>query len=518
MIYRSPFPDVEIPDVTISDFVFSQAATRGDAIALRDGLTGATYTFGGLVERVRRLAGGLAARGVGAGTVVALVAPNSPDYAVAFHAVVTAGGTLTTVNPAYTAEEIRYQLVDSRASFVIAAEAVLPVAEEAVRGTDVTHGWSIGVTTSPAGGVVTERLDNVDGEPLEQVAVDVAEHIAVLPYSSGTTGLPKGVMLTHRNLVANLRQVQAALQCQSGEVALAVLPFFHIYGMQVVMNGLLERGVQVVTMPRFDLAGALGLIQEQRVTRFFAVPPIVLALAKHPLVDEYDLSSLRHIMSGAAPLGAELTLVAQERVGCAISQGYGMTELSPVTHCAMPGEECHGTSGRAVPNTATRLVDPETGLDVAAGEPGELWVQGPQVMRGYLNNLDATNAMITSDGWLKTGDIAVIDDEGYMTVVDRVKELIKVKGFQVAPAELEALLLTHPQIADVAVIGVADEESGEVPKAFVVARDPALTADEVMAFVAEHVATYKRVRHVDFLEMIPKSPSGKILRRLLRSG
>ena len=304
---------------------------------------------------------------------------------------------------------------------------------------------------------------------------------------------------------------------EDDEVALAVLPFFHIYGMQVLMNGLLAQGVTIITVPRFDLEQVLGLIQDQRVTRFFAVPPIVLALAKHPLVDSYDLSSLRQIFSGAAPLSAELALEAGARVGCEVVQGYGMTEMSPVSHLTPPGQFKAGTCGVTVPNAECRIVDPVTGADQPVDGEGELWVRGPMVMKGYLNNPEATALTVDADGWLHTGDIGAIDADGHMTIVDRVKELIKVKGFQVAPAELEALLLTHPSIADAAVIGIPDEESGEVPRAFIVVKpQQSLTADEVTDFTRQHVATYKVVHDVVFTEAIPKSASGKILRRMLR--
>jgi 4-coumarate--CoA ligase len=327
-------------------------------------------------------------------------------------------------------------------------------------------------------------------------------------------------MLTHHNLVANICQCDHAIvYTPDGEVALAFLPFFHIYGMQVLMNGLLANGVTVVTLPRFDLDQALGLVQQHRISRFFAVPPVVLALAKHPAVDNYDLSSLKQVFSGAAPLGGEIALEASARIGCEVVQGYGMTELSPVSHTTPPGMFKSGSSGVTVSNTESRIVDPETGEDQPVGGTGELWVRGPQVMKGYLNNPEATAATIDADGWLHTGDVAVIDEDGHMTVVDRVKELIKYNGFQVPPAELEALLITHPAILDVAVIGIPDDSAGELPKAFVV-RAPGTEIDEdaVKDFVREHVASYKQIRLVEFVAEIPKSASGKILRRMLRDG
>ena len=299
-------------------------------------------------------------------------------------------------------------------------------------------------------------------------------------------------------------------------MALAILPFFHIYGMQVLMNGLLANGVTIVTMPRFDLAEALTMIQEHKVTWFFAVPPIVLAFAKHPLVDEYETDSLTVVFSGAAPLSAEVGQEAEDRLGCSVIQGYGMTELSPVSHATVPGKGKAGSSGVTVSNTECRIVDPE-GNDLGIDEDGELWIRGPQVMKGYLNNAEATSATIDADGWLHTGDVAHFDSDGYIYIVDRIKELIKYKGFQVPPAELEGLLLTHDDIADAAVIGIPDDEAGEIPKAFITLMPGAeLTAEAIQEFVAGQVATYKQVRIVEFIPEIPKSASGKILRRELR--
>jgi len=357
------------------------------------------------------------------------------------------------------------------------------------------------------------------GQPLaEQVLVDVIEDVVVLPYSSGTTGFPKGVMLTHHNLVANIEQLAAHVALDEDEVIYAVLPFFHIYGMQVLMNYALTRGCTVVTEPRFDLKQMLTLTQRHRITRLFLVPPIVLALAKVPLVDEYDLSSVRQIFSGAAPLGGDIAAEAATRLGCAMAQGYGMTELSPVTHAIADGDYKAGSVGTLVADTEARLVDPQTDLDAEAGQPGEVWVRGPQVMKGYLNNPEATAATIDADGWLHTGDVAIVDEDGHTFIVDRLKELIKVKGFQVPPAELEALLITHSDVGDVAVIGVPGADGTEKVKAFIVrAPGSQVTAEALQAFVAERVATYKKVSVVEFIAAIPKSASGKILRRQLRA-
>ena len=272
-------------------------------------------------------------------------------------------------------------------------------------------------------------------------------------------------------------------------------------------------------MPRFDLPEFLRVISEYRVGRIYIAPPVAVALAKHPMVDEYDLSCIDVIFSGAAPLDAELGHAMGKRLSCTVLQGYGMTELSPVSHC-MPDDRPDldlNSSGFAVPNVVCKLVDPATGEEVGPGGRGELWVKGPNVMSGYLNNPEATAITLDEDGYLHTGDVAEVTDEGVFSIVDRVKELIKVKGFQVAPAELEAVLRSHPGIADAAVVGVPDERAGERPKAFVVrAGDVPICAEEIVAYVAERVAAHKRVHDVEFVDAIPTSPAGKTLRRMLR--
>ena len=512
MLYTSPLPAVDIPVAPVTEFVLRRVNDHPEKPALIDGTTGRTYSFAELSDVIHRLAGGLVARGFAPGDTLALMAPNLPEYAIIFHAVAVAGGVVTTVNPTYGADEVAFQLRDAGATELVTVGMFAEVAKEAITGTEISEVITID------GVAGTTALDSIFGDPIQQSPVNPVDDVVVLPYSSGTTGLPKGVMLTHHNLVANICQCDHAIVYQpDGEVALAFLPFFHIYGMQILMNGLLANGVTVVTLPRFDLDQALSLVQEHRITRFFAVPPVVLALAKHPAVDSYDLSSLVQVFSGAAPLGAEIAMEAEKRIGCEVVQGYGMTELSPVSHTTPPGMFKAGSSGVTVSNTESRIVDPDTGEDQPFGERGELWVRGPQVMKGYLNNPEATAATLDSDGWLHTGDVAIIDEDHHMTIVDRVKELIKYNGFQVPPAELEALLITHPEVNDVAVIGIPDESAGELPKAFIV-RSPGseVTAEDLQAFVAEHVASYKHIRLVEFIDEIPKSASGKILRRLLR--
>lgn len=519
MIHASPFPSIDIPDVLLTQHVLGHAPALGDKPALIDGATGRVLTYAALDAQVRSLAGGLLAHGLSTGDTVALMAPNSPEYAVVFHAVALAGMTITTINPTYTADEVHHQFHDAGAKLAITIGAILPVVQAAAADTGVaTIAVIDGVGDASASGTA-QVVDyaSLFGEPLAEQVPVALDSVVALPYSSGTTGLSKGVMLTHRNLVANIEQVRITAEMDAADVVMGCLPFFHIYGMQVIMNTALAAGGTVVTMPRFDLVQFLELHQTHHITRSFVAPPIVVALAKHPVVDQYDLSSVRYMMSGAAPLSAEVGEEAAGRLGCEVVQGYGMTELSPVSHMTPMGGYKPGSVGPTVPNMETAIVDPGTGEFLDIDIDGEVWVRGPAVMKGYLNNQAATDATIDADGWLHTGDVGHIDADGHLYVVDRIKELIKFKGFQVPPAELEALLLTHPAVADTAVIGAPDDEAGEIPSAFVVLKPGAETTEaDIMAFVAGQVAHYKQVRKLTFVDTIPKSPSGKILRRILR--
>jgi acyl-CoA synthetase (AMP-forming)/AMP-acid ligase II len=513
MIFRSPWPDIAIPDQPLTSYVFEDVDRRASKTALIEGHTGRVLTYGSLHSDIRRFAKGLSKRGFGKGDVFALYCPNVPEYAVAFHGVASAGGINTTINPLYTAAELRKQLLDANARYLLTMPACLANANEGVRGTGVQEVFVLG--DSDAGTPYAALLDN-DGDAPD-VDIDPAVDVVALPYSSGTTGLQKGVMLTHRNLVANLAQVAEVFRQDTNEddVAIGLLPFFHIYALMVILNMKLRDGATVVTVARFDLEQFLGMLETHRVTVAHVVPPIVLALSKHPVVDKYDLSSLRWIFSGAAPLGEELASACTRRLGCMVLQGYGLTETSPATHLSPPDDRNRpGTVGFLAPNTECKVVDPATGAELGPGHAGELWLRGPQVMKGYLNQPGATAASIDAERFFHSGDIARVDDQGYFRIVDRLKELIKYKGLQIAPAELEAVLLTHPAVADAAVIPIPDEDAGEVPKAFVVRRGD-VTEEVLMAYVAARVAPYKKIRALEIIDQIPKSPSGKILRRVL---
>jgi len=495
---RSPYPDVDIPDVSLTEYVIGGAAARGDKPALIDGATGAVTTYADLADQVARVASGLAAEGIAPGDAVGLLGPNTAGWAVAFHAVVSLGAVVTSINPLLTPSEVATQLATAGARAAIVAEPLRGSVAEA--GLERVYA----LESPPTGGADA-------GSP----AVDPAGDLAVLPFSSGTTGLSKGVMLTHRNLVANMEQIRAVHRIDEHDVLIGLLPFFHIYGQAVVLNLGLSQGATIVTMPRFEMGAFLDLLERHRVTRAHVAPPVVLGLAKAPGVEGRDLA-LQVVISGAAPLDADTAYRASERLGAPVRQGYGMTEASPVTHFSADEELRDldpGAIGRLVGSTEGRLVDPATGEDTDGD--GEIWIRGPQVMRGYLGNEQATRETLTEDGWLRTGDVARLEAGAIWRIVDRVKELIKYKGYQVPPAELEALLLNHPGVADVAVIPISDEAGGEVPKACVVAAGADLDGDELMAWVAERVAPYKRIRAVRFVAEIPRTPAGKILRRVL---
>jgi 4-coumarate--CoA ligase len=506
MIYQSPYPPISLTGESITERVLRGLAGDPDRVAMIEGPSGREVTTGALEAGIRRLAGGLQARGIGKGDVVAILAPNLPDYAVVFHGVAFAGATITTINPTYTAPEVAHQLRDSGARLLVTIPAFLETARTAAEGIEIAViGEAEGATPLAA----------LMGEPLaSQVPVDAAVDVAVLPYSSGTTGLPKGVRLTHRNLVANVEQCQVCFEVQTGDKVVAFLPFFHIYGQTVLMNVYLATQGTVITLPRFDLELFLTLCSRHATPTMFIAPPVAVALAKHPLVDQFDLSPVKRLVSGAAPLSAELAEAVTCRTGVQARQGYGMTEMSPVSHGVPFATSVPGAIGVAVASTEYRIVDPVLGRDAGPGKAGELWVRGPQVMLGYHNRPEATAATLTEDGWLKTGDLAEVNADGHVFIRDRLKELIKVKGFQVAPAEVEAALLSHPMVKDAAVRGVPDDEAGEVPVAFVV---PAVGAEEaaIQAHLAAQLAHYKLPRTITFIEAIPKSASGKILRRLL---
>jgi acyl-CoA synthetase (AMP-forming)/AMP-acid ligase II len=516
MIFKSPHPDVIVPEIPVTAFVLGHADKNAERTALIDGVSGHLMTYGELAGSVRQAANGLQRRGFDRGDVCAIYSPNLPEFAVAYHAVASAGGVVTPVNPLYTAGELAHQLNDAGARYLITTADFLDNARSAASQSGIEALFVFGESEGEIAFDSLLQGDNTDPD----VTIDPVNDLVVLPYSSGTTGLSKGVMLTHHNLVANTCQlggVNDFYQVTETDTLVGILPFFHIYGLMILLHYALSRGARIVTIPRFDIDLFLAILQDHRVTMAYIVPTIVRMLATHPSVGSFDLSGLRLVNSGGAPLGKDLAISAADRIGCPVVQGYGLTETSPVTHCGLftPGKYVADSIGPCIPNTESKVIDHGTGEELSHGGVGEIWIRGPQVMKGYLNRTDATAETIDNEGWLRTGDIGFADENGNFYIVDRLKELIKYKGYQVPPAELEEILVAHPCIADAAVVGSPDEEAGELPKAFVVATDSVLE-EEIKAFVSERVAPHKKIRLVEFVDEIPRAPSGKILRRLLR--
>jgi len=470
-------------------------------------------TYADLDAATDRVAAALVKRGVGKGDRVTLFMPNSIEFVLAFYGTLKAGGVVNPINALSKEREVRFQVDDAGAAAVLYHEALAPVVD-AVRG-DLRKVRAFAVTgkTAPSG---VERFDDLTAEQ-GSVSVSVGmEALAALPYTSGTTGFPKGVMLTHRNLTANQQQFFAAVPVGRDDIFLNVLPYFHIYALNLLMSGAISLGATQVAMPRFDMVEYCTLVERHRVTLCFIVPPIVLGLAASPEVDKHDFSSVRFFFSGAAPLAPDPARRMTQRLGKPLIQGYGLTETSPVTHSNPIDAAVLESIGPTIPGTEDKIVDLETGTrTLASGEVGEICVRGPQVMTGYWNKPQDT-ADVIRDGWFHTGDVGRREENGYVFIVDRKKEFIKYKGFGVGPAEVEAVLCEHPAVADAGVIGKADEEAGEIPKAFVQLRpNTQATAEELIAFVKERIADYKRVREVEFIDKVPRTASGKILRREL---
>ena len=477
-------------------------------------------TFGELDTYTDRLAVALQGIGVSKGEFVGILAPNCLEFEIAFFGILKAGATVTTINSGYRDCEIAAQLTTSGAAVLIVHDSLKEMAEAAAKDTPSLQRLIVINDSTDDAESFWGLLGAASGEPTP-VQINPVGDLAALPFSSGTTGMNKGVMLTHENLYVNVRQAADRSDTNvvmHDDVVLVHLPLFHIYGMTILMQQAIYVGATQVMMGRFDMTLFLSLIQDHQVTALYTAPPVGVGLSQTPLVDNFNLASLRMVMFGAAPMSAELQLRIAARLGCAVFQGYGLTETSPVTHIDFGDERTKpGSIGPPVPDVEQRVVDMETGqVDLGPNELGELLVRGANVMRGYYNQPDATAAAIDADGWFSTGDLVKIDEDGYVFVFDRKKELIKYSGFQVPPAELEGVLLEHPAVADAAVIGKEDLEHGEIPKAFVVLKAGAAASDrELMDYVGEQVATFKRVREIEFVDAIPKNPSGKLLRRVL---
>ncbi|KAL5724699.1 4-coumarate--CoA ligase [Ranunculus cassubicifolius] len=530
-IFKSKLPDIPIPDhLPLHTYMFEKISEYPDRTCLISGSNDKIYTYSQTHLLSQKTAVGLANLGIKKGDVIMILLQNCPEFVFSFLGASMLGAVTTTANPFYTTAEIFKQFSSSGAKLIITQSNYVDKLRNAPENSP-KFGEDFKVVTidNPQEDCIDfSEVSSADETKLVDVSIDKNDAVA-LPFSSGTTGLPKGVILTHKSLISSIAQQvdgeNPNLYIKPDDVTLCVLPLFHIFSLHSVLLCSLRAGAAVLLMQKFEIGALLEHIQTYRISIAVVVPPLVLALAKNPAVENYNLSSIRIVLSGGAPLGKELEEALKCRLPQAIfGQGYGMTEVGPVlSMCSgfakIPFTTRSGSCGTVVRNAELKIVDPETGLSLKYNQPGEICIRGPQIMKGYLNDPEATASTVDVEGWLHTGDIGYVDDEDEVFIVDRVKELIKFKGFQVPPAEIEALLVGHPSIADAAVVSRNDVEAGEVPVAFVVRSndDFEFTEESVKEFIAKQVVFYKRLHNVYFIHAIPRSPAGKILRKDLRA-
>ncbi len=465
--------------------------------------------------------------GVQKGDRISFFMPNRWEYFVGFYAALKAGAIVSPMNPTIGEREVYYQLNDAESRILLTHSGLFPVLERVLpelpslekiillRGPGKERGAD-GKRTFALADLLARRSP---ASPLRIPPIHPQKDLAALPYSSGTAGLNKGVMISHFNLVANSLQSMRACEVREDDVFISFLPFNHIYGLTYFLCGAIDFGVRQVLMPRFEVEECLRLIERHRVSVVFSVQPALLAFLNYPGLKKFDLSSLRFIWVGAAPLAPAISREVRKRLGVPVARHYGLSEASPTTHVNPPGRIKENSVGIAVSDCEDRVMDQDTGkVELPPGEPGELALRGPNVFQGYWKHPE-DDKLALRDGWLYTGDIARMDEEGYVYILDRKKEMIRYRKYQIAPAELEALLMEHPAVKDCAVVGIPEESSGEIPKAFIVRREgKKVDAEAIMAFVAERVPPYKRIRQVSFIREIPKNFSGKVLRRILKVG
>ncbi|RLN46301.1 hypothetical protein BBJ29_003783 [Phytophthora kernoviae] len=519
IVHDSPHPQVDIPNKTIWDVVEDQLDTHKDKPAFIDGLTHEKLTFGRLHERARNFAIALTKDGVKQGDSVILHSFNCLDYPTAVLALTSLGAVCSPASPMFLPDELAVQVKASKAKYIITHKELESTAVEAAKlcGVDTKFIYTMGHGADAEKDVQSiDELVKIRDDSFKFETIDPETNV-LLPFSSGTTGVPKGVALSAKNILSNALQVDHVEDL--GGYSLGLLPFFHIYGMMLLHLSLCQGAAKVI-LPRFNPETFLNALSIYKIRAAHIAPPVALFLAHHPMVEKYDISATEFLVSGGAPMGKEVEKLVKDRLGVTVKQAYGMTEASPAVNYAEDAYRKPGSVGRLLPNTQLRVKCTATGVDLPIGESGELLYKGPQVMIGYSNNAEANKSVFTEDRFLRTGDIGYIDSDGFVFIVDRVKELIKYKGHQVAPAELEDVLNHHPQISDACCIRGKDAFGEEIPKAYVVLKDPTnaakLTEEGVMDFVASKVAPFKKVRQVEFIDAIPKSATGKILRRELQ--
>lgn len=516
-------PSLQYPQTPIYEFLKKTARRLAKKVAVIDPQGGRELTFADIDRESDGLAGTFLRWGIKKGDRISFFMPNGWEYFVGFYASLKVGGIVSPMNPTYREREVKHQVNDAESRILLVQHNLLPTVEGILQDLPSIEKIIITRGAQKEGArfyALTKLLEQSSGLPsFSSPGINPKEDLAALPYSSGTAGLNKGVMITHFNIVANVLQSMHSAEAREDDVFLSFLPFNHIYGLTYFLCGAIYLGAMQVVMARFDAEECLRFIERYRVTMIFSVQPALLALLNLANAEKYNVSSLRFIWAGAAPLAPPIAQAVRQKFGVPVARHYGLSEASPTCHANPPERIKEDSVGIAVSDCEDRIMDWETGeREMPVGEPGELAIRGPHIMRGYWKHPEDTKLALR-DGWLYTGDIARMDEEGYVYILDRKKEMIKYRGYQIAPAELEAILLEHPAVQDSAVVGMPDKNSGEIPKAFIVLRQ-GMTAgpEELMAFVAERVAPYKKIREISFISEIPKSPSGKILRRVLKGG
>jgi len=533
--------EIEVPDIPLHRFLFDSAEEFPNKTAFV--FFHRSYTYGYLLDKSLRFAGFLRDIGLKKQEALALFLPNTPQFLISYYGTLSSGGICVQINPMLVEREIRHILFDSGAKGIVLLDILFPKISHILEDLPLEFiivtrlqdylPFPLNIFFSLKTRLKGERAkfpksrkiylwrDIINTAPLkETIPVDPKEDVACLQYTGGTTGLPKGAVLTHYNLVANTLQATEWLTDtkRADETVLGVLPFFHVYGMTVSLNFSVSQALTLIVVPKFHIKEVLSLIQRYKISIFPGVPLMYQAIVSYRKVDKYDLSSVRVCISGAAPLSYRVKERFESMTGARLVEGYGLSEASPVTHCnPIYGLNKPGSIGIPFPSTSAKIVDIERGeMELEPGKAGELVVKGPQVMKGYWNK-DEETARILRDGWLYTGDIARMDEDGYFYIIDRKKDMIIVKGFNVYPKEVEDILLSHPAVKDAACIGVPSEETGEAVKAYIVPKENTeVSEDSIIEFCKENLAGYKVPSEIEFVSKIPRSFIGKLLRRVLR--
>ncbi len=505
---------IDYPEIPLFEFLTSSAEKYPDKPAFCCGQD--KITFGELNDRTSRLAAALSGFGLKPRGRVVVFLPNSIEYVIGYYGILKAGGAVTPVNPTYKKDELRHVITDSEAAVIICNRDTYPVVEEIREETDL-KAVIMADNEDIRGTITLESIMNEYPATAPEVEIEPREDTAAIEYTGGTTGFPKGAMLTHYNLVANAIQNATFLSWTENDVIVGLLPFYHSWGACTCVNSPIYAGAKVVTMPRYDTDTLLETIEKEKVTLLHGAASLYTMLLNSPSMGKHDLSNLRYVKAGAMPIPPEIKEKWEKKTGVKMILAYGLSEASPETHTSPPDRIKPGTIGIPIMDTDARIMDEETGTkELPPGEVGELVLRGPQVMKGYLNQPEE-NAVTLRDGWLHTGDLARMDEEGYFYIVDRKKEIIIYKGYSIAPAEVEAALYEHPEVRECAVVGVPDDLAGELPKAYVVPREGcSLSEEELIEFCKEKLSPYKRIRLVEFIDEIPKTQVGKVLRRILR--